>query len=153
MRSDIVKTLVLLFAVGGGACGDFVESGDGADLTTLGRAGGTLSFHELRLEIPADALSHTITLRTTVKAPAGAASEAFHVEPDGEKFALIVKVSIDIGHLPATGPTPAELHVVDFQHHPPFPLPGRLVEGGRISGVTSATGIFGLMKCPGPCPQ
>jgi hypothetical protein len=150
MRS---RTLLLWLAVASVAgCGDFVESSADLHMTTVGASGGEIDYQALTLKLPAGALSETVTVRVSASMVSGSLAPAYHVEPDGTTFASAVTVSIALAGV--TLPPQNELFLADFSHHPPQPLHNKVVDAHAITAMTTTTGVFGLLQCPGgTCPR
>jgi hypothetical protein len=152
MRSRYRHVAFALALASLGGCGDFVESSDLIDMTTVGAGGGEVTYHALTMKLPPGALDAAVTVRVTEVSAAGALAPAYHVEPDGKTFASAVTVSIALDGL--TLPPMNELFLADFTHHPPQPLHNRALDAHAISAMTTATGVFGLLQCPGgACPH
>lgn len=150
MRSSAV--FLLLAGVAVGACGDFVESTDSMHLATIDNGGGVVAFQGLEIQLPAGATSDAITFHVTREPIAGALADVYRVEPVARRFATMVSVSITTDGVPL--PPPGELFIADFQHHPAQPLAGQHMDAHSVSGTTTATGLFGLLRCPnGTCPH
>ena len=144
--------LILTLALGLAGCGDFAESSNTLDMTTVDTRGGAVTFQALTVDVPAQALAQTVPLRVTTVAAAGALGDGYHLEPDGQRFAVPVTVTFVLDGLAL--PPAGELFLADFTHHPPQPLHNLHSDAHAIAGITSATGTFALLRCPGGvCPH
>ena len=150
MRSS-ARWLVIA-ALAGVGCGDFVESTDSVHLATIDEGGGVVTFQGLTIQVPAGATADAVTFHVTREAIAGALGDVYRVEPIGRRLATIVSVAIST--VGVTLPPSGELFIADFQHHPAQPLADQHVQAHSVSGTTTATGLFGLLRCPNwTCPH
>src|SRR5262245_14379840 len=148
MRSRLMILLGCAAALGG--CGSFVESNDQISRATLGEAGGALQLDAFSLDVPAHALTGTVTLslrHASFEAPDG---HAYVLEPADAAFDVGAPGAITIAYDAAVYPHPSEIFVAAYTGSDWHMLPAAgAAEPGAAHATTTHAGTFGLVHCPG----
>ena len=151
----MLATLIVISA-SAPACGDFVESGGDVTRLTVGAEGGTLTTEQLALIVPPHSLTSPVTL-TAERGPADApASHAYVVGPHQITFDATIPAEVTIHYDSAVHTHPTEVFAAvqtgGVWHQLPRPT-GDTGTVGVARGVTTMTGTFGAIECPGGvCP-
>jgi hypothetical protein len=153
----IARAWLVAFALAtSGACGGFVESDSTIARQTIDARGGALHLDAFSLTVPPHALVHVVTLSARHAPAAAPAGPAYVVEPAGVMFDPASAAEVIIAYDTTTHPHPVEIFAATFDGAlwQPLPKPATPSDSsGHVHGLTTRTGTFGVVQCPGGgCP-